>query len=201
MNISLGIIKGSIEVRETSEEIKLLFDEIIERNIDDPLKYLNFPSIAGGRKIYRYFKKDPTRYRLSSEALIRRLQKNKDIYRINDVVDLMNYFSVIEGNPIGLYDSDKVEFPVNYRLGKSEEVYKGLGKGELNIQNLPVLCDSIGPFGSSTSDSIRTSVDFETKNIILVIFGFDESIDMKIEKAVDLLMKYSEFILQSSVII
>lgn len=36
------------------------------------------------------------------------------------------------------------------RKGKSEEKYKGIGKDDINIENLPILADNEGAFGSPT---------------------------------------------------
>ena len=40
---------------------------------------------------------------------------------------------------------------------------------------MPVYCDSVSPFGTPTSDTIRTAVSDETKNILVMIICFDQS--------------------------
>ena len=49
---------------------------------------------------------------------------------------------------------------------------QAIGRGELNIENLPVLRDESGAFGTPTSDSVRTSVTLNTKRFLMVFFGF-----------------------------
>ena len=156
--IKFGIITGEIDVIESDPIIDDLIKRYIDLEFDSLTDPKSFQSIAGGRSLYRYFKKDPTRYRLSSEALIRRVKSGKGLYTINNIVDLMNFYSIKYGNPVGLYDFDKIEGPIEYRLGLKDELYKGLGKGILNIENLPVLSDALGAFGSATSDNERTRI-------------------------------------------
>ena len=42
----------------------------------------------------------------------------------------------------------------------------------INIENLPVLSDSISTFGSPTSDSERDMITEDTKQIIMCIYSF-----------------------------
>ena len=130
------------------------------------------PAISSSRKAYRALGKDPARYRLSAEALMRRVVKEAGLYQVNNVVDIVNLVSLTTGYSIGGYDSDKIQFPVELSVGKAEDEYYGIGRGLLNIESLPVLKDSIGTFGNPTSDSERTSVTMETRNFLMVIFGF-----------------------------
>ncbi len=192
--IKFGIVTGDIVVIESDPKV----DDLIERYIDTEFDSLTDPkshqSIMGGRSLYRHFKKDPTRYRLSSEALIRRLKSGKGLYSINNIVDLMNYFSIKYGNPIGIYDLEKIKGPIEYRLGHKDEFYKGLGKGTLNIENLPVLADELGAFGSATSDTERTMITLETKKMLLIIYYFkDISSESYNENALALLNEYIKF--------
>ncbi|WP_170149505.1 hypothetical protein [Rhodoplanes roseus] len=48
------------------------------------------PAVQALRRAYRALGKDPTRYRGSQEALIRRILRGLGLYHINSVVDLMN---------------------------------------------------------------------------------------------------------------
>jgi len=130
------------------------------------------PAIYFARKAYRCFGKDPARYRLSAESLLRRITRGDDLYRISNVVDIINMVSMQTGFSIGGYDSDKIEGNIVLDLGNTDELYEGVGRGWLNISNLPVLKDESGPFGSPTTDSVRTSVTIETKRFLMVFFDF-----------------------------
>ena len=46
------------------------------------------PGIAATRAAYKALGKDPSRYRPSNEALVRRTLQGKSLYRINTLVDL-----------------------------------------------------------------------------------------------------------------
>ena len=59
------------------------------------------PSIGEARSAFRAFGTDPGRYRVSSEALYRRLRQGKDIYRINSLVDTNNVLSLQCGHSCG----------------------------------------------------------------------------------------------------
>lgn len=80
-----------------------------------------------------------TRYRLSSEALMRRVVKGMELYHINNIVDLVNLVSLESGMSIGGYDADKIAGSAILSIGeKKGEPYEAIGRGELNIAGLPV---------------------------------------------------------------
>lgn len=142
------------------------------------------PIIEASRKAYKAFGKDPARYRLSAEALMRRIIKGDELYQINNVVDCINYVSVSTGFSIGGYDANKIHGNISFDIGCANEHYEGLGRGILNIEGLPVLRDKTSAFGSPTSDSERTGISLSTKEILLVVFAFGDF--NKLERAVSL---------------
>jgi DNA/RNA-binding domain of Phe-tRNA-synthetase-like protein len=150
-------------------------------------------AIAASRKAYRALGKDPARYRLSAEALMRRVVKGEELYQINTVVDLVNFSSLSSGFSIGGYDAAKIEGPVVLDVGIENEPYEAIGRGELNVGFLPVLRDTRGAFGSPTSDSVRTSVTMETKQFLMIYFGFGafDELEPACEHAGELLEKYA----------
>jgi DNA/RNA-binding domain of Phe-tRNA-synthetase-like protein len=127
--------------------------------------------LAPARRLYRAFGIDPTSTRPSSEALVRRILQSKPFPSINAAVDLCNLCSVAFLLPIGLYDAGKISPPVVLRRGREGESYAGIRKDAVSLAGRPVLVDAVGPFGNPTSDSLRTSVDFETTSIWMVIFA------------------------------
>lgn len=152
------------------------------------------PAIRASRVAYRLCGKDPARYRLSSEALMRRVVKGHQLYRINNVVDLLNLVSLKTGFSIGGYDADKISGSMIFDIGTKDEPYEAIGRGEMNIEFLPVFRDAISPFGSPTSDSVRTSVTSETKRFLMVIIGFSGEIctSEALDLSVSLLRKYAQ---------
>ena len=133
------------------------------------------PAISASRKAYRACGKDPARYRLSAEALLRRVVNRNELYQINNVVDALNLVSISTGFSIGGYDADKIEGDIFFGIGRAGEPYSGIGRGELNIEGMPVFRDNIGAFGTPTSDSERTSVSLKTKRFLMIIIDYAAS--------------------------
>src|SRR6267154_3961504 len=137
-----------------------------------PRGVLESPQVETVRKAYKALGKDPARYRGSAEALLRRIVAGKGFPQINAVVDVINLVSVESRLPIGLYDLGHVTGEIIFRAGRAGETYKGIGKYDLNLEGLPLFADDAGPHGSATSDSERTVVTAETKEILAVIISF-----------------------------
>jgi len=151
------------------------------------------PQIAAMRGAYKALGKDPSRYRGSAEALLRRVLSGKGLYQINSVVDINNLVSLESLNSAGSYDMEKITLPIELRIGAAGESYKGIGKDLIKIENLPVFADAAGPFGSPTSDSERAMVSLETKRILMVVFSFTgrEGLERWMQRAAELLERYS----------
>lgn len=151
------------------------------------------PAIAASRLGYKACGKDPARYRLSAEALLRRVVQGKGLYKVNNVVDLLNLVSITTGFSIGGYDADKVEGTIVFDTGGIDEPYQGIGRGMLNIEFLPVFRDKYGAFGSPTSDSVRTAVTSQTRRFLMMIvdFGTPELLEEATVLAMKLLQAYS----------
>jgi DNA/RNA-binding domain of Phe-tRNA-synthetase-like protein len=130
------------------------------------------PNVAAARAAYKAVGKEPSRYRLSAEALLRRITTGKGLYQINNVVDIINFVSFSTGFSIGGYDADKVQGRVAFGLGQEGEPYEAIGRGPFNIHNLPVFRDALGAFGSPTSDSPRTCITDSTQRLLMVIIDF-----------------------------
>jgi len=63
----------------------------------------------------------------------------------------------------------------------------------LNIEFLPTFRDDTGPFGSPTSDSVRTMVTPQTQKFLMPIFNFGQHINLEevMQNAIVLLEKYA----------
>ena len=129
------------------------------------------PGLQEARNLYKSFGMDPSRHRPSSEALLRRVLKGKDLYRISNVVDSCNLASLEFLLPVGMYDLELVTGDVVLRTGQAEEQYSGIRKGEVHLAGRLGLFDGTGPFGSPTSDSARTCTSAGTKIIFAVIMA------------------------------
>lgn len=116
--------------------------------------------------------RNPNRYRISSDALLRRCRKDGAVPTILPLVDLNNVLSMRSGWPIGCYDLAKVVSAVSFRQGREGEVMATLGKGDMDVARLPLLADAAGPFGSTISDSVRSRVTEETAAPAFVMYGY-----------------------------
>ena len=175
------------------EEIDALGEQYRNSLTTETVKLM--PSIAATRKVYKACGKDPSRYRPSSEALIRRMLQGKELYRIDTMVDLINLASIKHGYSIGGFDADKfVGDTITLGVGRAGEPYEGIGRGTINIEGLPVYRDAQGGVGTPTSDNERTKMDLSTVRTLVVINGYDGDTDnaMACAKFVqELLRKYA----------
>ena len=195
-DLTLGCIECDVEISEENSELWREIEAACGTigHSGELAEVGSNPAIRASRTAYRLCGKDPARYRLSSEALMRRVVKGHQLYRINNVVDLLNLVSIKSGMSIGGYDVEKISGDVVFDIGTKNEPYEAIGRGELNIEFLPVFRDSLSPFGSPTSDSVRTSVTESTRRFLMIVVGFSggactvETVDL----AVSLLKKYAK---------
>ena len=170
------------EIQNTS------FSESLWKEIDSFTSYFQenhttedikkIPSIEATRTAYKKCGKDPSRYRPSGEALIRRILKGNKLYQINTAVDLINLASIKYGYSIGGFDADKIDGTnLTLDIGQEGEPYEGIGRGELNVAGLPIYRDNIGGIGTPTSDNERTKIDLSTTHLLIIINGYDGNKD------------------------
>lgn len=138
------------------------------------------PKLKNTRDGYKKMGKDPSHTRPACEALLRRILKGSNLYRLGDSIDVGNILSIETLRSVCVVDLDKLDGDVIIRLGMKEDIYEGINRGLINVTNIPVYTDNIGPFGCPTSDTLRTAVTGATKRILVMIICFDES-----EKEID----------------
>ena len=163
------------EIERTAEEVKQRYEllAINER-----------PAIAGTRRLYRALGKDPSRYRVSSEALCRRIVRGLGIYRLTTLIDVVNLVSIKSGYAISGLDRDKIAGDtLTMSVGTAQDTYNGIGRGQLNIEGMPVYRDAAGPIATPTSDEERTKFTDETTHVQININAFVP--EMPLEEAVE----------------
>ncbi len=178
--VTLGVLQGKVTVTEPGQALSEALDKVAAERLTSLSGGTvgDIAQISAARKAYKMLGKDPSRYRPSAEALMRRLTQGKGIYRINNVVDTNNLISLKTGFSIGAYDARSLEPPIVFRKGETDEGYKAIGRGRLNLENLPIFVDGAGPFGSPTSDSERTLISTDTGELLMVIIGFGDTPDV-----------------------
>ena len=130
-------------------------------------------TIRATREAYKKCGKDPSRYRPSGEALCRRILRGIPLYQIDTLVDLINLVSIRYGYSIGGFDADKIAGDsLVLGIGKAGEPYEGIGRGELNIEGMPVYRDAVGGIATPTSDHERTKLGLKTTRLLTIINGY-----------------------------
>ena len=192
-----NIFFGLIEVSEVSvaasrdhfdNELSLLESELQDKFCDSA------PSengvISATRRMYRSAGWEPTKYRPSSEALLRRLIKGSGLYKINNVVDYANLVSARYHIPLGLYDLEKIKGEIFIDIGQEGETYQGISKPLINASGKIILRDDQGVFGNPTADSLRTSIQKETTDVLTVFFVGPGIAQSYVDTMIDKLISY-----------
>lgn len=192
----IGLIRAKVTNTPTPDDLWNEIDLAAQRIRDSyELAWINKrPAIAATRNLYKKLGKDPNRYRVSSEALCRRIVKGMSLYRISTLVDLINLVSMCSGYAIGGFDADKiVGDTVTLGVGEHDERFEAIGRGLLNIEGLPVYRDAHGPIGSPTSDEERTKITPDTIRLQMQInvFGEEMPLEETMQWAIALLDKYA----------
>jgi DNA/RNA-binding domain of Phe-tRNA-synthetase-like protein len=147
------------------------------------------------RAMFREWGMDPSKYRPSSEALLRRVVQGKGLYRVSNVVDIGNLGSLETGWPYGCYDRAKISPPIALRHGAAGEKYEGIGKQTWHLEGRPVLADSASPFGSPISDSTRSMITETAQEIMIVIYAptrvSDAALNLALERLKERLTQFA----------
>ena len=171
MQLGLLEVTGFTVTKDSSKiepVINDLYDFIRSKFAQDPPS--SDPVVSSVRRMYRRIGWEPTRYRPSSEAMIRRILKKNPLYRINNAVDLGNVTSARFHLPMGLYDSEKIDRIITFDVGKEDETYQGLSIDLIHAHGKLILRDNNGIFGNPTADSRRTCIDSHTRDILAIFF-------------------------------
>jgi DNA/RNA-binding domain of Phe-tRNA-synthetase-like protein len=137
------------------------------------------PVAAGVRRLFKSVGIDPSRYRPSGEALVRRVLKGQKLHEVNCIVDINNICSIETLFPLGAYDCKKIVGDVHIRLGTNDEIYRGIGK-EINIAGKLVSSDREGAFGSPIADSTRTKISENVDEVLVLLYAPDSTEDSEI---------------------
>jgi DNA/RNA-binding domain of Phe-tRNA-synthetase-like protein len=172
--VKLGVVEAEdVRVVSLDPGLAKLMDEVCARKHQEFTVETLAESepVRAVRAMFREWGMDPSKYRPSSEALLRRVVQGKGLYRVSNVVDIGNLGSIETGLPYGCYDRIKINAPVAFRHGATSEKYEGIGKQIWHLEGRPVLADSRGPFGSPISDSTRSMITESATQVMIVIYA------------------------------
>jgi DNA/RNA-binding domain of Phe-tRNA-synthetase-like protein len=144
----------------------------------------SIPRMAAVRNMYKKLDFDPSRYRPSSEALVRRILQKKEIYYANSAVDVNNYCSIKFLLPFGVYDFSKITGDVVYDFAKAGS-YINIAGRTISTDDKPFLSDECGVFGNPTADAGRTAVKLTTNKLLLVIYTDEEVTNEELQDMLD----------------
>jgi DNA/RNA-binding domain of Phe-tRNA-synthetase-like protein len=172
--VTFGMVTISgVTVRERDERLwrqieALCLQQGREFALDRLSEYEQITSVRGLQKSFGF---DPTRYRPSSEALLRRVLKGQGLYQINSAVDVNNLCSLEYLLPMCVYDLRHVVGRVVVRVGEPGEEYPGIGRQVFQAVHKVIIADDSGIMGSTVSDSERTRVTTATTDILMAIYA------------------------------
>ena len=127
------------------------------------------PVVNAVRRLFRAAGTDPTRYRPSSEALLRRVLRGEELPAIQPLVDLNNCLSVALAVPSCVMAAGSVGGRVRLRRGEPGERLDSL-RGDFDLAGKVLLEDERGPFGTPITDSRRVAVGAGTTEAWLVAY-------------------------------
>jgi len=186
-DVKLGVVEADdVRFALVDESLAALMDEICERK----RREFTLESLADAeptravRGMFRDWGVDPSKYRPSSEALLRRVVQGKGLYRVSNLVDIGNIGSIETGWPYGCYDRSRVASPIVFRHGAPGEAYEGIGKRTWHLEGRPVLADAAGPFGSPISDSTRSMIAESARDVLVVIYAPSSASEASLESAI-----------------
>ncbi|MGY5871362.1 MAG: phenylalanine--tRNA ligase beta subunit-related protein [Candidatus Thorarchaeota archaeon] len=141
----------------------------LEEAKDDPI-------FRSYRDLYWTFGMDPTKQRVSSEAVLRRILKGLNLWRISDVVDIINLASAYHKVPIGLVDISKLKGDLVIRSAFKGEIFERIGGKTITCRGREIVVaddQKIVCFGFATHDSERTMITKNTSRALVLLYGSD----------------------------
>jgi DNA/RNA-binding domain of Phe-tRNA-synthetase-like protein len=195
--LSVGMLEAEdVKLGVLPPEYEAERDRVIARLISaySGKQPADIPGVAETRALFHQLDIDPTKHRPSSEALLRRVLQGKGLTVVNAAVDVCNLCSLEHQMPLGLYDREAVHGTVHVRVGREGEGYPGIRKQRVHLSGRLLLADDEGPFGAPTSDSTRTAVGPDAKQLVVVLFcpieRAGQHLSTALEHIADLLTRY-----------
>ncbi len=180
--IAIVLAKGIDNTEDSAEPVRPDLIEMLEQSNETAKKFITKeplsenPVISVWREAYRKFKTKKGA-RCSIEALLKRVQKGKQVGTINPLVDIYNTVSLTYGLPCGGEDLDAFCGDLLLTKADGEESFLALGDEEYE-NALPgeiIYKDEEGAVCRCWNwrDGQRTMLTEDTKNAFLIIESVD----------------------------
>ncbi|MFW9792923.1 MAG: B3/4 domain-containing protein [Candidatus Thorarchaeota archaeon] len=166
-DLKVGRSSSSFEEyeKETFEEIRTHMT--LEEAKDDPI-------FRSYRDLYWTFGMDPTKLRVSSEAVLRRILRGLNLWRISNIVDIVNLASAYHKIPIGLIDAVKLKGDLVVRTAFNGEIFQRIGGKLIICRGREIVVadqEKIVCFGFATHDSERTMITPDSSRVLVLLYG------------------------------
>ena len=165
LKVSKSTSSFELYEQETFHELRSVMT--LEGAKDDPI-------FRSYRDLYWTFGMDPTKLRVSSEAVLRRILKGQNLWRISDIVDIINLASAYHKIPISLIDMSKLKGNLVVRTAARGELFERIGGKIIMCRGREiVIADDVKIvcFGYATHDSDRTMVTKDSKRVLMLLLG------------------------------
>jgi DNA/RNA-binding domain of Phe-tRNA-synthetase-like protein len=132
------------------------------------------PIFRSYRDLYWSFGMDPTKLRVSSEAVLRRILKGLNLWRISDIVDIINLASAYHKIPIGLIDALRLDGDLIIRSAHKGEIFQRIGGKTITCRGREIVVvdeKKIVCFGYATHDSEFTMVTKNSERVFVLLYG------------------------------
>jgi len=150
-------------------ELRTSVTENARSRFTDTAAISSNPTVSGLRRLFRAAGCDPTRYRPSSEALLRRLVRGDSLPEIHPLVDLNNCLSADLEVPCCVMTEGSFGPDLVWRTGRPGESYESL-RGPFQLEGKPVLVDFEGPLDTPITGNQRVKVRADSRLAWLVAY-------------------------------
>lgn len=165
--LKVGQSTSSFEAYE-QETFKEIRSQMTLEEAKDDLIFRSY------RDLYWTFGMDPTKLRVSSEAVLRRILKGLNLWRISDIVDIVNLASAYHKIPISLIDASKLKGDLVIRSAFKGELFQRIGSKIIMCRGREIVVaddQKIVCFGYATHDSERTMITKDSSRVIVLLYG------------------------------
>lgn len=165
--LKVGQSTSSFEMYEMETFKEIRSQMTLEEVKDNPI-------FRSYRDLYWSFGMDPTKLRVSSEAVLRRILKGLNLWRISDIVDIVNLASAYHNIPIGLIDASKLKGDLVIRTAFNGELFQRIGGKIIMCRGREIVVaddQKIVCFGYATHDSERTMITKDSSRVLVLLYG------------------------------
>ena len=106
---------------------------------------------------------------IKTPDLIKSRLKNSGIKNINFLVDIINYVMLEIGQPMHVFDLNKLKLPLSVEFTNKTELFEGLDDDEYKLtKKIPVISDQSGPIAlAGVLGGKKTSTTQKTQNVLI----------------------------------